>query len=385
MADVITLRGITWDHSRGFTPMAATGQRFSELNAGVEVVWDKRSLQAFADQSIDALAKTYDLLVLDHPWAGFAARTRVIVALDELLATDFLEDQQANSVGASYASYSQDGRQLALAIDAATPVACCRPDLLERHGLETPTTWDELLGLARDGWVTVPGAAIDTLMSFYMVCSTLGEDIAQSADRLVSPDIGRRALTMLRELAALLAPESFSRNPIQVYEAMTTSDDYAYCPFAYGYSNYSRDGYARRKLIFQDMPALEGRPLRSTLGGAGLAISAHCRNREAAASYARFVASPSIQRTLYAEAGGQPGHRAAWQDDELNRRTSNYFRNTLPALDRAFLRPRYNGYMRFQDHAGAPLREFLMHGGDERLLLRELDRLYRESLPGSKQ
>lgn len=380
MADSITLRGITWNHSRGFTPMVATAQRFSEIHAGVEITWEKRSLQAFADQPIDALAKTYDLLVLDHPWAGFAARTGVILPLDELLPAAYLEDQEANSVGESYPSYGQGGHQWALAIDAATPVASYRPDLVEKHGLHLPKTWEELLDLARAGWVTMPGIPIDTLMNFYMLCSSLGEDVCQTPDRVVSEEIGERALRMLRELTSLLGSEIFSRNPIQVYQAMTESDDSAYCPFAYGYSNYSRSGYARRLLVFDDLVNLDGLRCRSTLGGTGLAISARCAHPAVAAKYGEFVASSRVQQTLYADSGGQPGHRKAWQDDYVNRNTSNFFHNTLPALDRAFLRPRYHGYMHFQDNGGAPIREYLMHGGDERALLRQLDELYLESL-----
>lgn len=380
MAESVTLRGVTWNHSRGFTPMVATAQRFSELEPGVEIVWQKRSLQAFADQPVGLLAETYDLLALDHPWAGFAARTGVIVPLDELLPHEFLEDQRAHSVGASYASYNQDGKQWALAIDAATPVASYRPELLEEHGLALPRTWEDMLALAREGWVAMPGIAIDSLMHFYMMCCSLGEDPFQSPDRVVSRETGVRALRMLRELAGLLDHATFTRNPIRVYEAMTEGDDLAYCPFAYGYSNYSRRGYARRLLVFDDLVSLDGLPLRSSLGGAGLAISARSAHAEAAARYAEFVASPGIQSTLYADAGGQPGHRAAWLDDEVNRNTAHFFSNTLPALDRAFLRPRYHGHMHFQDNAGAPVRDYLMRGGDEAALLDGLDRLYRESL-----
>lgn len=385
MANKIILKGITWNHSRGFTPMTATAQRFAELNAGVEITWEKRSLQAFADQPIDSLAETYDLLVLDHPWAGFAARTRAILPLDEVLPASFLEDQKANSVGASYLSYSQEGHQWALAIDAATPVAAYRPDLIVERRLHLPKTWEQLLEFARAGWVTMPGVAIDTLMNFYMLCSTLGEDVCQEPDRVVSPEIGATALRMLRELSELLGPEIFSRNPIQVYQAMTEGDDFAYCPFAYGYSNYSRRGYARQSLVFDDLVTVDGRRCRSTLGGTGLAISARSTHPEIAARYAGFVASPGVQRTLYTDAGGQPGHRVAWQDAHVNRNTANFFRNTLPALDRAFLRPRYHGHMHFQDDAGAPIREYLMNGGDERVLLQHLDQLYSESLEHSKR
>ena len=45
-------------------------------------------------------------------------------------------------------------------------------------------------------------------------------------------------------------------------------------------------------------------------------------------------------------------------------RVGNYFKNTLPALDRAYLRPRFPGYLHFQHHGGAPIRKYLMNGGN---------------------
>src|SRR5688500_10341947 len=45
----ITLKGITWGHSRGITPLLAAAQRYSELHPEIEITWSKRTLQAFAD------------------------------------------------------------------------------------------------------------------------------------------------------------------------------------------------------------------------------------------------------------------------------------------------------------------------------------------------
>ncbi|RZL46370.1 MAG: carbohydrate ABC transporter substrate-binding protein, partial [Pedobacter sp.] len=73
MSKNIILKGITWNHSRGLLPMVATAQRFAELNPNVQITWEKRSLQQFADFSIQELAERFDLLVIDHPWAGFAS------------------------------------------------------------------------------------------------------------------------------------------------------------------------------------------------------------------------------------------------------------------------------------------------------------------------
>ncbi|RZK36471.1 MAG: carbohydrate ABC transporter substrate-binding protein, partial [Pedobacter sp.] len=108
MEKTINLKGITWNHSRGLLPMVATAQRFSELYPNVNITWEKRSLQQFADFSIQELAERFDLLVIDHPWAGFAAKTKSIVPLDFYLSDDYLADQERNSVGQSYESYFYD-------------------------------------------------------------------------------------------------------------------------------------------------------------------------------------------------------------------------------------------------------------------------------------
>jgi len=357
--------------------MVATAQRFSELNSGVEIIWEKRSLQEFADQPIDQLADRYDLLVIDHPWAGFASAAGLLLPLDEHLSASFLADQAANSVGPSHQSYCFDGHQWALAIDAATPVASWRPDLLVASDL--PQKWDDVLQLGLAGDVLMPGIPTDTLMNFYMVCSTLGQDVCQGEGCVVSAEIGAQALRMLRELAVALDPVFWDLNPVGVYEAMTLADRYTYCPFAYGYSNYSRLGYARKVLEFGDMVEIDGWRCRTTLGGAGLAISSRCTERQAALDYAVFVADPACQRTLYFDSGGQPGHRSAWTDDHVNASCRDHFRNTLPALDRAFLRPRYPGYIYFQDRAGVPIRDYMRNGGDERAVLAKLNALDHKS------
>jgi multiple sugar transport system substrate-binding protein len=380
MSETIILKGITWNHSRGFVPMTATAQRFAELNPGVEITWEKRSLQQFADLSIQQLAERYDLLVIDHPWAGFAAKTGSIMPFDKYLSTQYLKDQEQNTVGESYISYNYNGHQWALAIDAATPVAASRPDLLKQHGLELPKTYDDLLAIAKKGLVALPGIPIDSLMQFYTFCCSLGEDPCQQDDIVVSEELGIKALQMYRQLCLHIDSACFNRNPIQTYEAMTLTDDIAYCPFGYGYSNYSRDGYARKLLHFHDMITLDGSiNLRSTLGGTGLAVSSNCKHVDVAMRYAEFVASPECQRGLYTDNGGQPGHLSAWTDVATNNKTHNYFANTLPALQRAFLRPRYYGSMFFQDHAGDVVRDYLMHGGSELQVLEKMNELYRQS------
>lgn len=380
-ADLIRLRGIAWNHTRGFTPMVATAQRYGELHPEVEITWEKRSLQAFADAPIEQLAASFDLLVIDHPFAGFAARHReVLLDLNQHAPAALLADHAAHSVGPSHASYEFDGFRCALAIDAATPISGWREDLLARHRISPPATWEELLELARLGFVAVAGLPVDCLMNFFMFCHAQGEEPCTSRERVVHPDIGAAALARQRDLMRLLPAETWRRNPIRVWDTLATAEDRpGYCPFAYGYSNYARAGYAAHPLRFGDMVSWRGRRLRPTLGGTGLAVSARCRHPAAALDYAARVASADWQRTLYFDAGGQPAHRAAWADPEVNRRASQFFRDTLPTLDDSWMRPRHAGYLGFQDRGGEIVRDFLLGKSDDLTALSALDEAYRRS------
>lgn len=375
MTKNVLLKGITWNHSRGITPLLAASQRFGELHPGVDIQWTKRSLQEFADYPLEKLTDLYDLLIIDHPWVGRASALQAVLPLDTLLSGEVLLDLRQQSVGQSYASYEYANHLWALPIDAATPVASYRQDLLPHP----PQEWAELLTLARTGRVVFAGIPIDMLMAFYMFCQAVGQQPFSGTNEVVNQLAGLEALELMRELTSFCNKALFNWNPIAVAEAMTTTNDFFYCPFAYGYSNYSRTGYAQSRLTYTDLVSFRNKPLVSTLGGTGLAISARTTQPEQAASFAQWVCSPLVQRTLYYENGGQPGHRAAWEDETINHHSAGFFRHTLPALDRAFMRPRYNGYLYFQDFAGDPIRTYLMNGGDARQVLDAINSLYRES------
>ncbi|HTT57223.1 MAG TPA: extracellular solute-binding protein [Opitutaceae bacterium] len=372
------LRGITWDHPRGYQPLEATARHFAELHPGVEIAWDRRPLRAFEEASLGRLAADYDLIVLDHPFVGEAARHRLLLPLDVQLPAGFLADQAANAVGASHACYAAGGHQWALAIDAAAPVAFWRDDLLAPLG-PPPRTWDEVIALARRGHVEVPAAPVNCLMNFYALCLALGEEPFRAPDRVVSAEVGRAALDRLRGLLSLCDGGIWERNPIASHELVAAAGNtrLLYCPMAYGYSNYARAGGAGHRLTFGEPPTFAGAPLRTVLGGAGLAVSARRPRAARALAYARFVASPVIQRTLYTAAGGQPGHRGAWLDPANNRFTGDYFARTLPALDRAWVRPRHDGAISFQERAGPVVHAALRGTLADAAALAQLDALHR--------
>jgi len=379
MADII-LNGITWGHSRGLTPLLAMAQRYSELYPGVEIRWKKRTLQEFADFPIEKLTTEYDLLIIDHPWVGCAAATKCVLPLEEYLSKEYLQDQLDNSTGESHRSYHYHNSQWALAIDAATPAASFRADLLNKNKRAVPRTWQDVIALAKEGKVAVPAIPIDLLMNFYSFCIAHGREPFFNKTEVIDDTTGIRAIETMKELYSLVDQKLFGCNPIAVAELMSKTDDYWYCPFSYAYSNYSRIGYAANLLNYSQVVSHNGQLLRTTIGGTGISVSAFSKHPEIAVDFARLVVSGECQRTMYVQHGGQPGHRSAWTDAEANRLTNNFFKEVLPVMENGYLRPRYNGYLHFQDLAGDPLQDCLMHDGDPLIALQEMNKIYRESI-----
>jgi multiple sugar transport system substrate-binding protein len=186
------LRGVTWDHVRGLGGLQATAAAYAARRPGVRVEWTTRSLQAFADQPVDQLARQFDLVYLDHPAVGEAVARACLVALDQHLDRATLAVQATGSVGRSAESYTWEGHRWALATDAAAQVAAYRPDLLHRAGVAVPRTWPEALdaaaALRRAGlWAALPAVPVDAACAFFAVCAALGEAPFAVGPRRSSP------------------------------------------------------------------------------------------------------------------------------------------------------------------------------------------------------
>lgn len=370
------LRGMTWDHSRGFDPMVATSRAFAEAHPGISITWEKRSLQAFADRPIEEMADTYDLMVIDHPHVGEVSRSGLLYALDTSPHADELRVLNDQSVGASHPSYEFDGHQWALAIDAATPVAAFRPDRID----EAPKEWSDVVSLARKGDVAFALIPINALMTFMGLARNIDAELAQGAD-FIDRHAGLEVLGMLGEIGALVDPKCLTLDPIGIYEWMgRIADGPSYSPFGYGYTNYSRAGYCRFPLIFADAPGIGGNGPRGTvIGGTGIAVSATSPHRDLAADYAFWIAGAECQSGLFFDAGGQPGNAVAWDSEHCNAASRNFFRNTRETLETSWLRPRYDGYMGFQDRGGDIVHAFLRGDADINATLNALQNAYEES------
>jgi multiple sugar transport system substrate-binding protein len=373
----VTLKGMTWSHPRGYDPMVACSRLWKE-KTGVTVEWDKRSLQDFESYPVEELARAYDLIIIDHPHVGQITNEKCLLPLD-IEGRDVERNALSEgSVGASYPSYNWQGRQWAFPVDTATQVQAYRPDLLTAP----PATWGEMLELARQGRVLLPMRPPHSLMVFYTLAGNLGMACATDGpDDLIGENAGSQVFEMMREIAGLIDPACFGMDPIAVLEKMAEAHSAIACsPLTYGYVSYSMAGFREKLVKFCDIPvAGTDGPKGSALGGTGIAVSAFTTAPTEAVDFAYWIASGDIQKGLYASSGGQPGHADAWEDQAVNAATADFYRGTRATLEAAWVRPRHDGYMAFQQAASDRINAGLI--GKERAgtVIADINRLFRES------
>lgn len=375
VTDPVRLKGMTWRHPRGYDPMVATAAEWQRLT-GVEIAWDQRSLQDFETYPVEELAREYDLIVIDHPHVGQITQEGCLAPLDVAGREVERQHMADHSVGRSYASYYYAGHQWAFPIDAAAQVQVYRPDLLSAP----LTRWAEAAELARQRRVILPMRAPHSLMSFFTLAANLGTPCAYEGSELIATADGAAVIETLRQVSDHIAADQYEMDPIAASEVMAVSDQFALMPLGYGYLSYALAGFRPHRLKFADIPAAGSNgPIGSAIGGTGIAVSSFSAHQAAAIDYAYWVAGAEVQRGLYASSGGQPGHGLAWEDQAVNAPVDGFYQDTRATLEAGWLRPRYQGYMAFQDAAAQRLNAGLLAREDAVSIVAALNQLFKES------
>jgi len=363
---------MTWDHPRGLESLVNSNKVLEE-SLGVGVRWEARSLLKFGDQHISEFYEENDLMVIDYPHVPDAVHAEAVIAFDEILSRDELSQLQRTSVGDSHDSYNYRGKQWALAIDAAAQVSAYRKDKVD----SAPIFWSDVLTLAKTGTLLWPYKPVDAFSTFATLMSQKGTCLNSGGD-FINRTVAVEVLELMIELAALVPDFCRESNPIDIAERLSADDKYSTAVCLYGYSNYSRQGFRKNPLKYDDVPSFNGRATGSQLGGAGLAISSKSSNPELSAKVALLIASPVIQSTTYVEGGGQPGNFLAWKNSRANEITSDFFINTLRTLERAWVRPRLLGWPDVQFSASQVIHKILLKRRFRDHDIDELDSCYRK-------
>ncbi|MGD9328645.1 MAG: extracellular solute-binding protein [Cyclobacteriaceae bacterium] len=371
---MIKLRGLTWDHPRGYDSVVAATTAFEKVRPDIQVIWRKRSLKEFGDQPLQEIVEEFDLLMIDHPFVGEAHQNQLLTRLELILPKNYLSEQSDLHIGKTYLSYNYHNHQYAIPIDAAAQFSAFNDISISRH--EIPKTWDQFTEMMSQTSfsekVIWPLCPTDFWCSFLTISAQYaGKDKKVFNSSGIDPDFALKTLILLKTATENLPKESWKLNPIQGLELMKKGR-YSFAPLLFGYISYSQKA---SPLQFSNALAIDSQIPVSLLGGVGLAISAYARNKKECAEFMQFFLRDEILSGCYFENNGQPSLLSSWNSGVLNKESKNFFAHTMASMNNAFVRPRIPGFNKFQESAARYLHENFRRTREIRLI-EHLNHLY---------
>lgn len=377
---MIELRGIAWDHPRGYEPLIAAAEEFKKDNPNVSIKWDVRSLKEFGDMPIESLIERYDLITIDHPYMGQADKNGLLLKLEQHLSPEVIKKLEDESLGQCFNIYHYNKHMYATPIDSAALVASYRKDLIAEIGVTLPNSRQELKRFYKNlpanykvAWALCP---TDILCTFLTLCAQqAGSDF--TAGKQIDAKVGAAVIDELKFHLEFLHPDSMKWNPIQILNRMGSEDEIIYSPYLFGYTNYARNGYTKNLVHFTNSPVGLQKNISTIMGGVGLAVSALTKNPSIAANFVGYVAEANIQAGIFTRNGGQPANKLAWQSAENNQLCNNFFSDTMWTIENAYIRPQHPGWNHFQEQGADVIHEGILKNTSSDQVMRQLNELYK--------
>ena len=342
-------------------PVPGLLARFEARHPGVRVrsevlPWNADEQHQFLAINLEGGRPGFDVMMLDVIWVPEFARAGWLLDLTSWVPPA----ERASHFRAALEAGERGGRLWAMPWFTNVGVLYYRADLLARHGLRPPDTWEELVaqvrriraaegGAALDGFLwqgkQYEGLVVNALEALWANGTTVLGD-----DGRVFPDEARavEALGFLRELVVSgISPPWVS----------AADEELSRRPFGQGRAIFLRSWPYAMDLFEQADSAVRGRvgiaPLprhrhgargAGSTGGAHLGVQRHTAHPEAAAALVRFLASAEAQRELAAAAALNPTHERLYEDPELVR-TRPYLPGLRELLRQARPRPVTPAYL----------------------------------------
>ena len=273
--------------------------------------------------NLDGGKAPFDLLGIDTIWAQEFAKAGWIAPLDGLLTPAEQEEFFPGPIEAA----TFNGRLYAVPWYVDAGVLYYRRDLLDRHGLEPPSTWRELtqaakliLNTERDsrlaGFVW-QGKQYEGLMCVTLeVLRSNGTDLwtgdrdrAESGLRFLRETIATHGIT---PLSTSMADEESTRWMFGEGHALFMRN------WPYAWSLLQQEGSpVRGKVGVVSLPAFSGFSSAPVLGGWMLAIPNSSTHQEMVGELIKFLTSSDTQRKVAVELGYNPVRRTLYADASL--------------------------------------------------------------------
>ena len=231
------------------------------------------------------------------------------------------------------ASNVVDGKIAAMPAFADAMFMYYRKDLLAKHGVAEPKTWDELAAAAKkiqaaesaSGNPNLQGLSIQGAPIEGAVCTFLlpywgqGKEFNDAQGRMT---LDKAAATKgLQQWLTMVDQGVMKKNIAEVKTPDTVNEFKAgqvvfaiNWGFAWDRFKDDKDSTVQGKVGVMPLPAMAGGQSATCVGGWQWAVSAFSKNKQAAANLVKFMASPQASKFLAAEGSLLPTYASVYTD-----------------------------------------------------------------------
>lgn len=298
----------------------------------------------------EAQSGEIDLFQVDVIWPGIIAEN--VLDMNDYMTQEQIDQYFPDMIGGQ----TIDGRLVAIPWFTDAAGLYYRTDLLEKYGVDVPTTWDELTTAAQ---TIMDGERGEGMSEFYgyvwqgnsyegLTCDAHEWLVSETGESFISPEgavnVNNDAFIGALERGAgwvgTISPEAVTTYGEEESRAVWQAGNAAFMrnwPYAWGLGN-AEDSVIAGSFDYAPLPsgAVRG---AACLGGWQLAVSKYSANPEAAAAVAIFLTSPEEQKIrALSPQGANPTIPALYEDPELAA-ANPLFARMGPILATAFPRP----------------------------------------------
>ena len=342
-------------------------EQYNKANPGVKVEVETGGATSelqrqYLSTVLNAKDSAIDLFLIDLVNPAQYASKGWIEPLDKyvggaaVLKNDYLPVyQQANVIG---------GKLYAMPSQGDAMFMYYRKDLLTKHGVAEPKTWEELAAAAKkitaaEGNANLQGLSIQGAPIEGAVCTFLlpywgqGKQFNDAGGKLTLDKAA--AVKGLKSWLDMVDQGVIKKNVAEVTTPITVNEFKAgqavfaiNWGFAYDRFKDDADSTVKGKVGVMPLPAMTGGKSATCMGGWQWAMNAYGKNKDAAGKLIQFLSSKQASAFIAREGSILPVYQSVYSDAEVNK-VVPWFKDALPVVLAAQSRPMVEDYGQVSD------------------------------------
>lgn len=298
-----------------------------------------------------------DVMILDVIRPAQYAAAGWTVPFNEVLGSD-AGGYMKRYLPAYAEANTVDGKVVALPAFADAMFLYYRKDLLDKHGIQPPQTWDELAAAAKKvteaekdpnlQGLSFQGKAIEgAVCTFLLPYWSMGKQLVSNGKLSFDKEAAVKSLALWKGFVDQgVAKKNISevatddtRKEFQAGSALFAVN------WSYAWGQFQgAESAVKDKVGVVKLPAVQGGQPASCLGGWEWGVSAYSNNKTEAQKFVQFVSSPEISEFMAINAALLPQFPDIYTDADVTKAVP-WFANARPVVETAKARPvtpRYN-------------------------------------------